>query len=132
MDAVFEKTRELGEALLESDQYRAMKDAEDRAMKNEEAAMIMSQYIEKRGRLQELMFQTDPDAAEMKKVSDEMDELQEKMQLIDDITALTQAREEFNGLIAQINQLLQFIVTGKMDDEESCGGDCAHCSGCSN
>ena len=32
MDAVFEKTRELGEALLESRQYIEMKSAEERAM----------------------------------------------------------------------------------------------------
>ena len=35
MDNVFEKTRELAQALIESEAYQNMKDAEDRAMKNQ-------------------------------------------------------------------------------------------------
>ena len=42
---------------------------------------------------------------------------------------MTQARSEFTGLINQVNQVLQFIVTGRME-EESCGGDCSSCGGC--
>ena len=133
MDAVFERTRELGQALVESEQYRQMKEAEDNALQNEEAAGIMSGYLEKRTHLQELMTQANPDPAEMKRISDEMDELQQKMQLVDDIVNLNRARSEFNGLIAQVNQLLQFIVTGRIDDGESgCSGNCASCSGCAN
>ena len=59
-----------------------------------------------------------------------MDEAQARMQMIDDIIALTQARNEFNGLINQINQVLQFIVTGRMDEPEGCSGSCDTCSGC--
>ena len=101
MDKVFEKTRELGEALLESEAYTRMKAAEE-----------------------------NPDPAAMKRLSDEMDELNEKLQMIDDIAELTQARSEFNGLIGQINQVLQFIVTGRMDDGSECSGSCESCRGC--
>jgi cell fate (sporulation/competence/biofilm development) regulator YlbF (YheA/YmcA/DUF963 family) len=38
MDKVFEKTRELGAALLECEVYQNMKAAEDKAMANSEAA----------------------------------------------------------------------------------------------
>ncbi|MBO4322385.1 MAG: hypothetical protein J5919_05225, partial [Clostridia bacterium] len=58
------------------------------------------------------------------------DEAQERLQMMDDIAALTAARNEFNSLIGQINQVLQFIVTGKMDEPSGCTGDCAHCGGC--
>ena len=34
MDMVFEKTRELGEALQQSDAYKRMKAAEEKAMQN--------------------------------------------------------------------------------------------------
>jgi len=50
---------------------------------------------------------------------------------MDDIVALTEARGEFTGLINQVNQVLQFIVTGRMDDPEGgCSGSCATCGGC--
>jgi len=131
MDKVFEKTRELGEALQESEAYKRMKEAEIKAMQNMQAAEMMAQYLEKRGQIQEMMEVENPDPAVMQRLSNEMDEIQEKLQLIDDIAELTAARGEFNALIGQINQVLQFIVTGRMTEEEGgCSGNCASCSGC--
>ena len=131
MDMVFEKTRELGEALKQSEAYARMQAAEQKAMQNMEAAEMMAQYLEKRGQIQEMMEVENPDPAVMQRLSNEMDEIQEKLQLIDDIAELTAARGEFNALIGQINQVLQFIVTGRMTDEEGgCTGSCNSCSGC--
>ena len=130
MDNVFAKTRELGEALLQSEAYLNMKDAEDRAMKNADAAQTMAGFLEKRGELQGMMQSDNPDPMAMKRLSDELDELQERLQMIDEIEQLTQARNEFNSLINQINQVLQFIVTGRMDDLSGCTGDCGTCGGC--
>ena len=129
MDNVFKKTRELGEALLESDVYLRMKDAEDKAMANPEAAQTMAAFLEKRGALQAMMQSDNPDPGAMKRLSEEMDDLQDRLQMVDDIVALNDARNEFNSLIGQINQVLQFIVTGRME-EAGCGGDCGACSGC--
>ena len=125
MDNVFQKTRELGEALLASETYQRMKAAEDKAMQNAEAAGLMSDLLEKRAGIQQLMQQENPDAGALKRLSDEMDGIQEKLHMMDDIVALTEARSEFTSLINQVNQVLQFIVTGKMDS-----GDCSSCSGC--
>ena len=130
MDNVFTKTRELAEALIESEAYQKMKAAEDRAMANEEAANTMAAFIEKRTELQAMMQSDNPDPGAMKRLNDEMDELQDRLQMIDDIVDLTQARNDFNSLIAQINQVLQFIVTGRMDEPSGCSGDCSGCSGC--
>lgn len=129
MDMIFQKTRELGEALLESEIYTKMKAAEEKAMKNEEAARLMSEMLERRSSIQEMMQQTNPDPAALKRLSDEMDDIQERLQMMDDIVELTQARSEFNNLIGQVNQVLQFIVTGRMDSGD-CAGDCSACSGC--
>lgn len=131
MDMVFEKTRELGEALKQSEAYARMQAAEQKAMQNMEAAEMMAQYLEKRGQIQEMMEVENPDPAVMQRLSNEMDDIQERLQMIDDIVELTTARGEFNALIGQINQVLQFIVTGRMTDEEGgCTGSCNSCSGC--
>ena len=129
MDNVFKKTRELGEALLECDVYLRMKDAEDTAMANPEAARTMAAFLEKRGALQAMMQSDNPDPGAMKRLSEEMDDLQDRLQMVDDIVALNDARNAFNSLIGQINQVLQFIVTGRME-ESGCSGDCGACSGC--
>ncbi len=131
MDQVFLKTRELGQALVESDIYLEMKQAEDTAMRNQEAAETMGKYIEIRGQLQEMMTQPNPDSVKMKALSDDMDAVQQRLKSIDDVVKLTEAREAFNNLIGQVNQVLQFIVTGQMNNEESssCAGGCASCGG---
>ena len=89
----------------------------------------MSDLLEKRSGIQQLMQQENPDAGALKRLSDEMDEIQEQLRMMDDIVALTEARSEFTSLINQVNQVLQFIVTGKMDSGD-CAGDCSSCSGC--
>lgn len=129
MENVFKKTRELGEALLECEVYTRMKKAEDKAMQNQEAAQLMGQLLENRSTIQGMMQSENPDPAALKKLSDEMDSIQERLQMMDDIVALTEARSEFTGLINQVNQVLQFIVTGRMDDG-GCAGDCSSCGGC--
>ena len=58
------------------------------------------------------------------------DEITHVIRDFDDVAALTDARNEFNSLIGQINQVLQFIVTGRMDDPSGCTGDCGSCGGC--
>ena len=130
MDAVFQKTRELGQALLESEAYQRVKAAEDKAMQNEQATAAMSAYLEKRTELQEMVQGENPDPVALKRLSDEMDEAQQRLQMMDDIVALNAARDEFNSLIAQINQVLQFIVTGNMEQPSGCTGSCSTCSGC--
>ena len=130
MDMVFEKTRELGKALMECETYQKMKAAEDKAMQNEEAARTMGEYLEKRQQLQSLMQSENPDPGALKRLSDEMDAAQDRLQMMDDIAALTAARSEFNSLIGQVNQVLQFIVTGNMEQPSGCSGSCATCSGC--
>ena len=129
MDNVFAKTRELGAALLESEAYLNMKAAEDKAMQSAEAAQTMAAFLEKRTELQSMMQSDNPDPVAMKRLSDEMDDLQDRLQMIDEVVALNDARNAFNSLISQINQVLQFIVTGRMD-ETGCSGDCGACGGC--
>ena len=129
MDAVFQKTRELGQALIESDVYQAMKAAEEKAARNQEVAETMNRYLQLRAQIQEILSRENPDSAVLKKLSDEMDETQEKLNMIDDIIAMTQARSAFSDLINQVNQVLQFIVTGQVSEEGNCSGSCASCGG---
>ena len=106
-----------------------MKAAEDKAARNQEAADTMNHYLELRGQIQEILSRENPDSAVLKRLSDEMDATQEKLNMIDDIAAMTQARAAFSELINQVNQVLQFIVTGQVPGESECSGSCASCGG---
>ena len=131
MNAVFEKTRELAEALMQSEEYIAMKAAEETAMANAEAAELMSRYLEHKSQLEETLHGGNPDPEEIARHGDAMETLQGQFQAVPDIVAMNKAREEFDRLIGQVNQVLQFIITGEMGDpEDGCTGSCATCPGC--
>ena len=98
MDAVFQKTRELGQALIESEAYQQMKAAEDKAARNQEAADTMNHYLELRGQIQEILSRENPDSAVLKRLSDEMDATQEKLFLLytsESAPAILAAVEQF-------------------------------------
>ena len=133
MNQVFLKTRELGEALLKSGEYQQMKAAEERAMKNADAAYTMGLFIECRSKIQDMLEHENPDSEQLKALSDELDAYQEKLSSIEDIVQLNEARARFSELIEQVNSVLRFIVTGETredGDESSCGSSCGTCGGC--
>ena len=131
MNAVFEKTRELGDALMQSEEYIAMKAAEETAMANAEAAELMSRYLEHKTLLEEVLHSGNPDPDEIARHGDAMEELQRQFQTVPDIIAMNRAREGFDNLINPVNQVLRFIITGEMEDPEGgCTGSCATCPGC--
>ena len=130
MNEVFMKTRELGEAILRSEEFSKVKQAEENAMKNTEAAETMGKYLELKGEMEKMMAMGEKDWVRVKQLSDDMSSLQERMNLIDDIKALNDAREGFANLINQVNSVLRFIVTGEMDAPEGgCSGSCETCGG---
>ena len=132
MNEVFQKTRLLGEALLQSDEYKAVKKAEQKAMANPDAAKAVGRFIELRSEMDEIMRSDDKNWPRVQTLTEEMDALRKVMDDNDDLIALDQARGAFQDLINQVNQVLHFIVTGEMDGgENSCSGNCAGCGGCS-
>lgn len=134
MNEVFERTRDLGEAIQRSEEYLALKAAETKAMKNAEASEAMSKYLELRHQVEIMVSQGDKDWAKIKQLSDEMDAWKERMSMVDDVIQLNQAQSAFNALIEEVNSVLRFIVTGEMPSEnkEGCSGSCATCHGCAS
>ena len=131
MNQVFLKTRELGDAIMQSEEYKAMKAAEEHAMANADAAAAMGQYMEARQKIETLLEAENPEPEQLKKLSAEMDAHQQRLSLIEDVQSLTEARENFSNLIEQVNQVLKFIITGQLaESKSSCSGSCGSCGGC--
>ena len=129
MNEVFKKTRELAEALLESDEYKAVKAAEDKAFGNKEAADTVGRYLEAKKRMEEIMSENSKDWGEVQRLTDEIDKCTREMAQIEDLVNLHAARDRFSGLI---NDMLQLIITGEISDEDGeCTGSCSSCKGCS-
>ncbi|MEF9972720.1 MAG: YlbF family regulator [Clostridia bacterium] len=129
MDVVFQKTRELGEALMQSAAYQQMRAAETKALRNEQASLIMGKYLGCKRQVQDMLIDENPDTVVLKKLSDDMDGYQAQLQTIDDITQLTEARQGFSTLIEEVNKVLKYMIAGGMTDDDECEGDCETCGG---
>ncbi|MDO4739565.1 MAG: YlbF family regulator [Eubacteriales bacterium] len=139
MNPVFAKTRELAEAIMQSEEFRTMKEAEERAMKNGAAAAAMAEYLEKRHEIETLLESKSPSSDRLRELSEEIDLAQEKMRMVPDVVAMSEARENFTELINQVNKVLRFMITGETGEndeaeqgEGGCAGNCSSCSGCSH
>ena len=132
MHEVFEKARLLGEAIQRSEEYQNMKAVEQTAMEDAQASVLMSEFLLHKAEVEDMLSADDPDAEMLSAHSAAMEALQEKLGELEIIQRMTRARADFAAMMQQVNQVLRFLVTGQMEDEEQtgCGGNCGGCSGC--
>lgn len=129
MNEVFEKTQALGEALLESPEYKAMREAEEAVRNHETASVMLEQFGAHKHALESLFEQENPDAEAVRLHTESMQSLQKQLNETDVVAAMNEARRAFSQIIQQVNQVLQFMITGEMESS-GCGGNCSGCSGC--
>ncbi|MBQ9066423.1 MAG: YlbF family regulator [Clostridia bacterium] len=123
---VVEKTRELGEAIVASGEYREMQIAEAEA-KSDPAAVQLENSI------RELvsMLQKETDETERLELSRQLEALKQSLAALPVINRRDRAREGFSRLMEQVNNVLQFTITGEISALSSCSGNCGSCHGCS-
>ena len=129
MNDIFVKTQALGEALLESSEYKAMREAEEAVRNDESASLKLEQYGAHKHALETLFQQESPDADAVRLHTESMQSLQKELNDTEIVAAMNDARRAFSQVIQQVNQVLQFMITGEMESG-GCGGNCSGCSGC--
>jgi cell fate (sporulation/competence/biofilm development) regulator YlbF (YheA/YmcA/DUF963 family) len=134
MHEVFERASALGEAIQQSEEFRAMREAEGAVMADGDAARVMSDFLGHRSVVEEILATDPPDHALLAEHSEAMEALQDALGEMALVQEMTRAREAFAAMMRQVNQVLRFMVTGEADDEdddeqEGCGGDCGGCRG---
>ena len=127
MNDVFEKASLLGEAIQQSEEFRAMRAAEEVVMTDAEASEIMQSLMLHKTMVEDMLTEDDPDQEVLSEHSEAMDALQETLGEMDIVQRMSEARAAFAGMMQQVNQVLRFMVTGEMDDEAGCGGNCGSC-----
>ena len=126
---IFEKSRELGELLVASDEYKKVQQAEEAFNDDEFAQKKVAEFNELQQSVQNMMQTPDPDQAAIAAEADRLRNMQAELIEMPSVKAMNDAQTEFSNLLGQVNQVLQFIVTGRMDSGD-CAGDCSACSGC--
>ena len=134
MRDVMMKAQELAEAILDSEIYRKMKQQEADVKHDPEAAAALSDMIEKRGKVEDILSSANMDANELAEASREMEEAEKRMNENGMIKTLKEYRKDFQTMMDNVNRILRLVITGEVEDESrgtvACGGDCSACGGC--
>lgn len=129
MQNVMQKAQELAEAILESSIYQKMHEAELQVNKNEEAVKAVSDFIEKRQAVENLLADSNMDHSALAEAGKEMEEAEKKLNEVALIKEMQDTRKEFTEMMNNVNRILRLVITGETEDECDCGGDCSGCSG---
>ncbi len=127
MAEIFEKARELGEAIIESEEYKQLKKAELEQEQDEEALNLLKEYSTVRSALAAEIQKGDVSEERIASIREELETAYEKMTTNDRITAYINAQRTFQAVIDQMNSILSFHITGQMPG--GCSGSCSSCGG---
>ena len=125
---IFEKSRELGELLVASDEYKKVQQAEEAFNSDEFAQAKVAEFNVLQQNVQNMMQTPDPDQAAIAAEADRLRNMQAELIEMPSVKAMNDAQTEFSNLLGQVNQVLRFIITGQVDDG-GCGGNCSSCGG---
>ena len=122
---IFEKTRELGEMIQESELMKRAKDLEAQQQNDEEASALLKEFELNRLNLARDMQSGKISREEaIQKNNQAFDELCEKSPIIREYI---EAKQQFDAMVQQVNQILNYYITGT---DPNCTHDCSTCGGC--
>ena len=130
MSKVQDCARALGEAIVASEEYQNMQLCEKAAESDPAAAEAMGRYMELHAAVNQEMGNEEPDAEKIARLGREMDEIQQTLSALPAVEEMTAARQRFSGLMDQVNKILEFIITGDVQEGGGCSGNCGSCGGC--
>ena len=128
MAEIFEKARELGEAIIESKEFKELKEAEQNQENDPAALELLKNYSDVRTKLAAEIQKGDVGEERMAAIREELEQAYEEMTTNDNITAYINAQRTFQAIIDQMNNIISFHITGKMPG--GCSGSCSTCGGC--
>ncbi len=121
------KAKELGELLADSAMIKRLKNAE-MALENDEKGMML---LEDQRQLQLVLIKATREKSVEVELKDIRDMLLDKQKEIDEYPLTheyLEAKDEFDGLMKNINDIIAFAVTGQEcspSNCSSCGGGCS-------
>lgn len=132
MNNVMHKAQELAEAIVESSVYQRMHAAELQVNKDEEAVKAVSDFVEKRQAVENILASNNLDHNELAEAGKAMEEAEKHLNEVPLIKEMQESRKEFTQMMENVNRILRLVVTGEVEEEHECGGDCSGCSSCSS
>lgn len=120
-----EAAAQLGQAIANSGEMQAWRNAENALIEDEKANILMEEYREVQMDLVKASRE-ELGQDEIEKIRDILLAKQRELNEYEVTKNYFRSKEVFQNMMKSINDIIQFYVTG----EQSCGGSCSSCSGC--
>ncbi len=132
MKKVLEQAEKLAESILDSEEFIQMRLAEQAVTTSSEASLLISDFIEKRQKVESILAENDLNHGDLALAGEAMETSEKKMNEEPLIQRMQSARAAFTDMMNNVNQIIRFVVTGETEEQQSggCSGSCDSCSGC--
>ena len=128
---VTEQAKILGQAIIESDEFKAYAAAEERFHTDEEAQRLTAEYDANCAKCTEELKKEDILPQEMIKIRQQISREFAKLSENKVIREYLEAKKAAEKLLANVNSIIHFYVTGEEEhSHEGCSGSCSTCGGC--
>ena len=128
MSEILTKARELGQAIVDSEEYKNLKEAEEKQEKDEEAMALLVEYNNVRKALAEEINASEVSDERMAQIRTQLEETYEKVMSHPTISEYYEAPQKFESVVQQMNAILTYFMTGQISG--GCSGNCSGCSSC--
>jgi len=118
----------LGEAILASEQFIAMRLAEQAVVADDEAQKLIQTYSQRKETFQKELEKKPMDNDAMAKAGEAVHESEEAIGNHPLISQMREKSSEYQDMMQEINSIIARIING--EPEESCSGCCDGCAGC--
>ncbi|MCI8520687.1 MAG: YlbF family regulator [Clostridia bacterium] len=125
MNEIMEKTRELGELIQNSEEMKNVKNAEILQENDDKAQELLKEFNMQRMNLARDMQNNKISQEEAIKQNNEA--FEKMLKESESIKKYIDAKHEFDSLVNQVNQVLNFYITGQ---DPNCTHNCSTCGGC--
>lgn len=127
MSEILKKARELGQAIVDSEEFKNLKAAEEKQDNDEEAMALLVEYSNIRKTLAE-EINTGVSDERMAEIREKLEETYEKVMSNQTIAQYNEAQQKFSNVVNQMNSILTYFMTGQ--ESGGCSGNCSGCSSC--
>lgn len=122
---IFDKTRELGQMIQDSDVMKRVKEAETAQAEDDDAQVLLQEFNLKR-----MNLARDMQSGKIKReeaIAQNNENFDAMLDRNSSIKNYIDAKKELDAMVNQINSVLNFYITGEDPD---CTHDCSTCGGC--
>lgn len=133
MNAI-ELTRQLGKAIQEDPRYKAYNEARERNDADEELQKLIGEFNMGRMQLNREMSKSDKDQDKISEMNTKIRGIYADIMRNENMARFNDAKSEFDGLMIEINGILQLCASGEdpetCEPKSNCTGSCSTCGGC--